>query len=157
MTSIDRRSFLYAFGLASVARASPRLTAASGTVTVAMPGENRFGFAASSQAAQSPCKVTSADSGHAVTIFEMNALPRAGPFLHVHHREDEWYYVLDGNFLFKAGKGEYALTAGSSIWLPRGVPMVSGSRPDSRPMASAAPLTSPSPLDSARAKTSSTS
>jgi mannose-6-phosphate isomerase-like protein (cupin superfamily) len=89
-----------------------------------MPGENRFAFAAASQAAQSPCKVTSADSGGAVTIFEMNAFPRSGPFLHVHHREDEWYYILAGNFLFKAGQGEYTLRAGASIWLPRGVPHV---------------------------------
>ena len=124
MDAIDRRTLLHAFGLAAVTRALPFRSASSGKVTVANPGENRFPFAASSQAAQTPCKVTSADSGGAVTIFEMNALPRSGPFLHVHHREDEWYYVLSGNFLFKADSAEYALTAGGGIWLPRGIPHV---------------------------------
>lgn len=124
MTSIDRRSFLAAFGLASVSRALPFLVEASGTVTVSRPGENRFRFSAEAQAAQTPCMITSADSGGAVTIFQMNALPQSGPFLHVHHREDEWYFVIDGNFRFRAGDNEYALTQGSSIWLPRGVPHV---------------------------------
>jgi hypothetical protein len=77
MTSMGRRSLLYLFGLASVARAFPAAAAGTGTVSVAMPGENRFPFAAASQAAQSPCKVTSADSGGAVSIFELNALPKA--------------------------------------------------------------------------------
>jgi glyoxylate utilization-related uncharacterized protein len=40
----------------------------------------------------------------------------------VHHREDEWYYVLTGEFLFKAGGEEHTLPAGGSIWLPRALP-----------------------------------
>lgn len=57
-------------------------------------------------------------------MFELNALPRSGPFLHVHHREDEWYYVLSGEFIFRASREEYKLLAGGSIWLPRGIPHV---------------------------------
>jgi len=120
MTDIDRRTLLFAFGLASVTRALPRAAGPSGTVAVAKPGANRFSFASAAQAAQSPCKVTSADSGGAITAFELNALAKTGPFLHVPHREAEGYYVLAGTFLFKAGSNEYTLPPGSSIWLPRG-------------------------------------
>jgi quercetin dioxygenase-like cupin family protein len=81
-------------------------------------------FANAAQAKASPCKVTSEDSGGACTIFEMYALPRSGPFKHVHHREDEWYYVLSGEFLFRAGDEEHTLLAGAGIWLPRAVPHV---------------------------------
>jgi uncharacterized RmlC-like cupin family protein len=42
----------------------------------------------------------------------------------VHHREDEWYYVLSGEFIFKAGGEEHTLPVGGSIWLPRGIPHV---------------------------------
>ena len=49
-------------------------------------------------------------------------MPQTGPYLHVHHREDEWYYVLSGEFLFKAGGESHTLPTGASIWLPRDIP-----------------------------------
>jgi mannose-6-phosphate isomerase-like protein (cupin superfamily) len=91
---------------------------------MAKAGDNRFAFSTAVQAEATPCKVSSKDSGGACTIFELNALPRSGPFLHVHHREDEWYYVLSGEFLFRAGTEEFTLQTGGSIWLPRGIPHV---------------------------------
>jgi mannose-6-phosphate isomerase-like protein (cupin superfamily) len=124
MSNIDRRTLLYAFGVASVTSMLPARATAGGKVAVAKPGENRFAFGTAAQAKASPCKVSSDDSAGACTIFELNALPRSGPFLHVHHREDEWYYVLSGEFLFRAGGEEYNLLTGGSIWLPRGVPHV---------------------------------
>jgi len=98
--------------------------AANGRVAAAKPGENRFTFTSAGQAKASPCKVSSEDSGGGCTVLELNALPRSGPFLHVHHREDEWYYVLFGEFIFRASGDEFNLPAGGSIWLPRGIPYV---------------------------------
>ena len=124
MSNIDRRTLLCAFGVASVTTMFPTRGAASAKVAVANPSENRFAFGSAAQAKAIPCKLSSEDTGGACTIFEMNALPRSGPFFHVHHREDEWYYVLDGKFLFKAGSEEHNLVTGGSIWLPRGIPNV---------------------------------
>ncbi len=42
--------------------------------------------------------------------------------LHVHTREAEAFYVLDGNLTYRAGEQTYQLTAGSFIYLPTGVP-----------------------------------
>lgn len=61
-------------------------------------------------------------SGGACSIFELTPPGRFGPALHVHHREDEWYYALAGEFLFEAGGEQYHLPAGGSIWLPRDIP-----------------------------------
>jgi mannose-6-phosphate isomerase-like protein (cupin superfamily) len=124
MKNIDRRTLLYAFGIGSATLVLPAPAAASGKIAVAKPGENRFAFANATQAKTSPCKVSSEDTGGECTILELNALARSGPFLHVHHREDEWYYVLTGEFIFRAGGEEYNLSAGGSIWLPRGIPHV---------------------------------
>lgn len=124
MSGLNRRNLLYAFGLASVTPLLPAQTASIGKVSVAMPGESRFAFSTASQAKLSPCKLTAGDTGGALTAFELSALPQTGPFLHVHHREDEWYYVLSGEFLFQAGGVEHTLPAGASIWLPRGIPHV---------------------------------
>jgi mannose-6-phosphate isomerase-like protein (cupin superfamily) len=120
--SISRRTLLDAFGVASVAALFPSRVSASGKVATAQPGENRFAYATGVQAQTTPCKVSSDDNDGTCTIFELNALPRSGPFLHVHHREDEWYYVLSGEFLFRAGGQEFTLSGGGSVWLPRGIP-----------------------------------
>ena len=86
--------------------------------------ESRFSFATAQQAKLSPCKLTSEESGGSCTAFELSAMPQTGPYQHVHHREDEWYYVLSGEFLFKAGGEEHTLPVGASIWLPKGIPHV---------------------------------
>ena len=124
MAEIDRRTLLYAFGIASVSSLLPAQTAVNGKVAVAKPGESRFAFSTAQQSHLSPCKLTSEDSGGLSTAFELSALPQSGPSLHIHHREDEWYYVLSGEFLFKAGGESHTLPAGGSIWLPRGTPHV---------------------------------
>ena len=124
MSAIDRRTLLYTFGITSVVAMLPTRAVAAGKVSVSSPGDSRFKFGSAAQAQSTPCKVSSADTDGACTIFEMNALPRSGPFLHVHHREDEWYYVLSGEFLFRAGGQDYNLATGASIWLPRGIPHV---------------------------------
>ena len=124
MPNIDRRTLLYAFGITSVSSMLPARAAAAGKVAAAKPGVNRFAFGSAAQAKTSRCKVSSEDSAGACTVFELNALPRSGPFQHVHHREDEWYYILSGEFLFRAGGEEYNLLTGGSIWLPRGIPHV---------------------------------
>jgi quercetin dioxygenase-like cupin family protein len=102
----------------------PAQTAVTGRVSVTKPGESRFAFTTTQQAWLSPCKLTGEDTGGSLTAFELSARPQTGPYLHVHHREDEWYYVLSGEFIFKAGSETHTLPAGGSIWLPRGIPHV---------------------------------
>lgn len=115
MSEINRRSLLYLFGLATVTPMLRGQTNVNKKVALSPPGDNRVAFSSAVQAKGTPCKVTSEDSAGACTIFEMNALPRSGPFLHVHHREDEWYYILSGEFLFRAGGEEHSLLPGASI------------------------------------------
>ena len=122
MPNLDRRTLLYMFGIASVSPLLPAQTAVTGKVVVAQPGESRFAFSSKQQTWLSPCKLTAEDSGGTLTAFELSALPQTGPYLHVHHREDEWYYVLSGEFLFKAGAESHNLPTGASIWLPRDIP-----------------------------------
>lgn len=93
-------------------------------IVVARPGENRYPYTNAQQADRSPCKLTSADSAGALSMFELKVPSRTGPARHVHHREDEWCYVVEGEFLFEAGDEKTTLPAGGSIWMPRGIPHV---------------------------------
>lgn len=124
MPEVNRRTLLYLFGIASVSSLLPAQTTGTGKVFVANVGESRFPFSTAQQAKLSPCKLTGDDTAGALSAFELSAMPQTGPYLHVHHREDEWYYVLSGEFLFKAGGVEQTLQPGASIWLPRGTPHV---------------------------------
>lgn len=118
----SRRTLLYALGIVSVRSVLPVQAAIiRGKVAVAKPGESRFAFSTAQQAALSPCKLNAQDSGGALSAFELNVVPQGGPALHIHHREDEWYYVLSGNFVFRVGGETHCLSAGSSIWLPRDI------------------------------------
>lgn len=65
--------------------------------------------------------VDGAASGGALSIAE--ALVRAGgePPLHVHAREDEVFYVLEGEVLFQRGTERIEAAAGDAVVLPRGI------------------------------------
>jgi mannose-6-phosphate isomerase-like protein (cupin superfamily) len=45
-----------------------------------------------------------------------------GPPLHVHSREDEVMYVLEGQIRFAVGDDELVAGPGAWVWQPRGVP-----------------------------------
>ncbi|MEH1810767.1 cupin domain-containing protein [Nostoc sp.] len=75
-------------------------------------------------------KAVSADTDGAYTLIEVIDEPQAGPPLHLHRREDESFYILEGTFAFQIGVGEASLketraltvTAGWFMTAPKGVP-----------------------------------
>lgn len=44
-----------------------------------------------------------------------------GTPLHIHHAQDEIFYVIEGSYKFQVGEDKYDLTTGDSIFLPRQV------------------------------------
>jgi quercetin dioxygenase-like cupin family protein len=66
-------------------------------------------------------KITSDDSGGAVTAIETVAAPHEGPPLHVHN-EDELIYTLEGTFRLKLGDTLRELPPNSFVFIPRGTP-----------------------------------
>lgn len=67
-------------------------------------------------------KATSADTGGQMTIIEMTEPPGAEAPLHVHHREDEGFYVLEGTVTFEVGGTVIGARAGDYAFGPRGIP-----------------------------------
>jgi len=59
-------------------------------------------------------------TGGALSVFETSI--GAGPPLHVHDREDECFYVLDGALSIRCGDDAFAAAAGNFVFLPRGRP-----------------------------------
>ena len=57
-----------------------------------------------------------------MTVLEFVVAPKNGPALHTHLREDEVWYVLDGDFRFKAGDAMFRVSTGGMAFGPRGTP-----------------------------------
>jgi quercetin dioxygenase-like cupin family protein len=67
-------------------------------------------------------KASAETTGGALTLIECEAAPGGGPPPHVHEREDESFYVLDGEFeillgdeLLHAGPGDFAFVPRGTI------------------------------------------
>lgn len=67
-------------------------------------------------------KISGKDTGQELAVFEQTGLtPNGGPPLHIHPNQDEWFYVIEGDYRFQVGEDQYSLKPGDTIFLPRGV------------------------------------
>lgn len=57
-----------------------------------------------------------------VTVIEHLAPEGSGPPIHVHHREDEWFYVIEGELTFWVGGRLIKAPTGSFVYGPRDIP-----------------------------------
>ncbi len=67
-------------------------------------------------------KVSTEDSAGDIYMFESVRVKQGGPSHHYHFDQDEWWYVLQGQFLIKVGEETYQAKAGDSVFGPRMVP-----------------------------------
>ncbi len=65
-------------------------------------------------------KVTAEQTCGAYSLFEGLVPARDGAPPHIHHREDECFYVLEGEFEFLRGGDTVTAGVGSLIYVPRG-------------------------------------
>src|SRR5256885_6316730 len=69
-------------------------------------------------------KASSETTDGRVAVIEHLAPQGAGSPLHVHHNEDEWFYVTEGELTFWVGGQLIDAPAGSFVYGPRGVPHI---------------------------------
>jgi mannose-6-phosphate isomerase-like protein (cupin superfamily) len=67
-------------------------------------------------------KAAAADTGGRLAIVEMTEAPGREAPLHVHHREDEGFWILEGEVTFEVGDATIAARAGDYVFGPRDVP-----------------------------------
>lgn len=67
-------------------------------------------------------KVSTRDTDGDIYVFESIRVKEGGPSHHVHFEQDEWWYVLSGQFLIKVGDELHEAKAGDSVFGPRNVP-----------------------------------
>jgi len=80
-------------------------------------GEARWWFAS-----VAVIKATAADTGGQLTIVEVTEPPGAMAPLHVHYREDESFWLLDGDATITVGDTTIEAHAGDFVFGPRDIP-----------------------------------
>jgi quercetin dioxygenase-like cupin family protein len=80
-------------------------------------GEARWWFAALAE-----IKATAADTNGQMTIVEVTEPPGVEAPLHVHHREDEAFWILEGSVTLYVGDTTIEASAGDYAWGPRDIP-----------------------------------
>ncbi|MBS1659531.1 MAG: cupin domain-containing protein [Bacteroidetes bacterium] len=67
-------------------------------------------------------KISTSDTDGSLYVYESSRIKPGGPPLHVHYDQDEWWFILQGQFMIKVGEQVYNVQAGDSVFGPRKVP-----------------------------------
>ena len=67
-------------------------------------------------------KVSSPDCGGGLLIVEHTDHRKSGPPRHLHHDQEEWFYVVQGKYVVEVGKERFVLGPGDSVLGPRKIP-----------------------------------
>ena len=86
-------------------------------LTRAGEGEARWWFASLAE-----ITLTAEQTGGLLSIIEITEPPGSAGPLHVHHREDETFWILDGEVTFEVGGSTIYASAGDVVFGPRDVP-----------------------------------
>jgi len=130
MSLIERRAFLLtalaAVPLASCSRApAVSLVQRRRTGALVQAGQDRTGHPLHVFGRlRIDAKVPPVDTTGDLYIIEHTDEAKGGPPRHVHHAQDEWFYVLEGGYRMEIGEERFDLGAGDSILAPREVPHV---------------------------------
>jgi quercetin dioxygenase-like cupin family protein len=67
-------------------------------------------------------KVSTEDSHGGLLVVEMTHHRKGGPGRHFHYKQDEWFYVVEGDYVFEVGQERIRAKPGDSLFGPRKVP-----------------------------------
>ena len=66
-------------------------------------------------------KVSTLDTDGGLSVLEITSFAKGGPARHLHHEQDEWFYVVEGEYVIEVGEERYELGPGDSVLAPRKV------------------------------------
>lgn len=86
-------------------------------------GKDRFENPSSKlSAARIYCKVSTKDTNGEMCSFESTRADKGGPPFHIHQHQDEWFFIMEGEYKIKVGEETFYCKAGDSVFAPSKVP-----------------------------------
>jgi len=121
---MKRRSFIATVfaGLSSLSLSDSALADSVHAGIKVAADQDRFGKSRSIGFNSTTFKVGSGDTQNALFVMEQHSLKAGGPPLHLHHEQDEFWYVISGEYMFQVGSERYRAQAGDCLLGPRNIP-----------------------------------
>ena len=66
-------------------------------------------------------KLSGKDTQGDLFIYETKHIEKGGPPLHLHQEQDEWFRIIEGEYIIKAGEELFRCKAGDCVFVPRKV------------------------------------
>ena len=121
---MQRRSFLKLSAGSVASSIAGAQDSAPTTASFVGTGRDRFNKPHNMGITINNFKVSGRDTSGGLFALEQTFHQKGGPPRHLHPRQDEWFYAIEGTFQFEIGDGKYVLQPGDSIFAPRNVPHV---------------------------------
>ena len=121
---MQRRYFLSIASTAASAAAFGQAVAHNSPAVIhpVSSGEDRLNEAHSLGITSIAFKVLTRDTNGELFIIEHTTRQKGGPPRHIHPHQDEWFYVIEGEFLFEVNHDRVTLRPGGSVLAPRNLP-----------------------------------
>lgn len=108
---------------ARVVLAHEQASVAEGKAQFVAAGKDRAGTPVAMGFSSLGYKVAGEQTSGGLFIMEHVGLAKGGgPPRHLHHEQEEWFYVIEGEIVAEVGKERFRLKAGDSVFAPRKVP-----------------------------------
>jgi len=129
---MERRKFLITSLLAApftalakfISLPKKKLSERPGNGIIVRANESRFfGKKTSPKDTYGRCILSSVDTGNQLYISagaNLSNKEKGGPALHIHHKDDEIFYVISGEFLIQLGDEISLIKKGDTVFIPRG-------------------------------------
>src|SRR5215212_10643512 len=65
--------------------------------------------------------VSTLDTDGGLSVSEIVDVEKGSPARHLHHEQEEWFYVVEGEYVIEVGDERYELGSGDSVLAPRKV------------------------------------
>jgi mannose-6-phosphate isomerase-like protein (cupin superfamily) len=108
--------------ISEYAHAEAQVPATADSPHVVGAGEDRFRQPVAMGFSTMLFKVGTKETAGGLFIIEHKNLLNAGPALHLHVAQEEWFYVVEGRVAFQIGEQRFELGPGESVLAPRRVP-----------------------------------
>lgn len=69
-------------------------------------------------------KVSPSETNGGLFVVEITDRSKGGPPRHLHHEQEEWFYVVESEYVVEIGDERHRLGPGDSVLAPRRVPHV---------------------------------